>query len=74
MRPEGVISRRVDAVMALAPAPAHLPALSALVAMTEAQLRALLPRVQSGEFRAKLVPKHPARPIREQHPGLWRQL
>jgi hypothetical protein len=36
------------------------------VAVTEAELRALLPRVQSGEFRAKLALKHPARPIWEQ--------
>ena len=61
--------------MALAPAPEHLPALSGLIALTERAVTELLQRVQSGAFRTlERDSKHPERSIRNQHPGLWRQL
>jgi hypothetical protein len=66
----------VDAVVALNPAPAHLPALSPLLVGNGDKFRSLLEKVQQGRFKSKrrrLANQFP-QCIRASYPGLWQQL
>ena len=62
--------------LALQPAPQNLPALSSVVASTEAAFRgSMLQGIRSGEFKTlSRACQTPAKALRAAHPGLWRQL
>jgi hypothetical protein len=69
------VRQRVDAVLELDPPSEQLPSLCSTLTYSPSQFQKLLEKVQAGEFRSRPTPsRNPGRGIREQHPGLWRQL
>jgi hypothetical protein len=65
----------VDAVVALNPAPAHLPALFHVLSQNDADFTVMLQRIQRQQYRSKPRPaRNPEQSIRASYPGLWKQL